>query len=220
MVKNELLVLPYAKQLLIWFVREVQILYGEIFVTYNVHSMIHLADDCVNFGESLDHLSAFPFENFLGQIKKMVQKSHQTVAQIVNQLNERKKLDIFLRERNELNCTRILKCQFLNRKIKEVEVIAKSWMKNGRKCFWPPFKNPLHFVKLSQLCRHWKIYPARILYTTDFYEEAQSRLEKAADASNIENDTAEKKGTKRKRKTAMTFCESDEDIVVGDEGLY
>ncbi|XP_065655576.1 uncharacterized protein LOC136081713 isoform X2 [Hydra vulgaris] len=128
----------------------------------------------------------------------------------------------------ELNCTRILKCQFLNGKIKEVEVIAKSWMKNDRKCFWPPFKNPLQFVKLSQPCRHWKIYPdrhwkiypARILCTTDFYEEAQSRLEKAADASNIENDTAEKKGTKRKRKTAMTFCESDEDIVVGDEGLY
>ncbi|XP_065676298.1 uncharacterized protein LOC136092306 [Hydra vulgaris] len=99
MVQNKVLV-AYAKQLLSWFVREVQILYGEIFVTYNVHSMIHLADDCVNFGESLNHLSSFPFESFLGQIKRMVHKSHQTVTQIVKQLDERKKLDIFLKERN------------------------------------------------------------------------------------------------------------------------
>jgi hypothetical protein len=32
----------------------------------------------------------------------------------------------------------------------------------------------------------------------DFYEEARSRLEKAADTSNIETDTEEKRGTKRK----------------------
>ena len=99
MVQNKVLV-AYAKQLLSWFVRELQFLYGEIFVTYNVHSMIHLADDCVNFGESLNHLSSFSFESFLGQMKRMVQKSHQTVTQIIKQLNERKKLDIFLKERN------------------------------------------------------------------------------------------------------------------------
>ena len=59
--------------------------------------MVHLADDCVNFGESL-YLSSFPFESFLGEMKRMVQKSHQTVPQIVKQLNERKKLDIFLKD--------------------------------------------------------------------------------------------------------------------------
>ncbi|XP_065668457.1 uncharacterized protein LOC136088526 [Hydra vulgaris] len=92
-------------------------------------------------------------------------------------------------------------------------------MKNDGKCFWPPFKSSTAIRKaittLQPPTFDWKIYPARILYTTDFYEEAQSRLEKAADTSNIETDTEEKKGTKRKRKTAMTFCESDEDIVVG-----
>ncbi|XP_065666726.1 uncharacterized protein LOC136087553 [Hydra vulgaris] len=54
----------------------------------------------------------------------------------------------------------------------------------------------------------------------DFYEKAQSRLEKTADTLKIETDTEEKKGTKQKRKTAMAFSESDEDIVVGDEELY
>ncbi|XP_065646287.1 uncharacterized protein LOC136076769 isoform X1 [Hydra vulgaris] len=114
--------------------------------------------------------------------------------------------------------------EFLNGKIKEVEVIAKSWMKNDGKCFWPPFKSSAVIRKavttLQAPTSDWKIYPARILYTTDFYEEARSCLEKAADTSNIETDTEEKKGTKRKRMTAMKFCESDEDNVVGDEELY
>ncbi|XP_065661135.1 uncharacterized protein LOC136084647 [Hydra vulgaris] len=85
-------------------------------------------------------------------------------------------------------------------------------------------KVPLRFVKLSQPCRHQPLigrYTLLGFYTLQIcvYEEAQSHLEKAAD-SNIETDTEEKKGTKQKRKTAMTFCESDEDIVVGDEELY
>ncbi|XP_065643526.1 uncharacterized protein LOC136075132 [Hydra vulgaris] len=86
-------------------------------------------------------------------------------------------------------------------------------------------KVPLRFLKLSQPCRHQPLigrYTLRGFYTLQIcvYEEAQSHLEKAADTSNIETDTKEKKGTKQKRKTAMTFCESDDDIVVGDEELY
>ncbi|XP_065681309.1 uncharacterized protein LOC124817058 isoform X3 [Hydra vulgaris] len=89
-------------------------------------------------------------------------------------------------------------------------------MNNG-KCFWLPFKNSSAIRKvvtsLQAPTSDWQIYPARILYTT----EARSRLEKAADTSNIETDTEEKRETKQKRKMTMTFCESDEDIVVSDE---
>ncbi|XP_065675557.1 uncharacterized protein LOC136091773 [Hydra vulgaris] len=92
------------------------------------------------------------------------------------------------------------------------------------KRFWNLFKISAAIRKavttLQAPTSDWKIYPARILYTTDFYEKAQSRLEKTADTLNIETDTEEKKGTKQKRKTAMTFSESDKDIVVGDEELY
>ncbi|XP_065656904.1 uncharacterized protein LOC136092133 [Hydra vulgaris] len=97
-------------------------------------------------------------------------------------------------------------------------------MKNDGKSFWHLFKSSAAIRKavttLQAPTSDWKIYPARILYTTDFYEKAQSRLEKTADTLKIETDTEEKKGTKQKRKTAMAFSESDEDIVVGDEELY
>ena len=46
-----------------------QLLYGETLVTYNVHFLIHLADDCRKFGKSLNSLSAFPFKSYLGQLK-------------------------------------------------------------------------------------------------------------------------------------------------------
>ena len=45
-------------------------LYGRGFITYNIHSLIHLVDDFVLHG-SLDFISCFPFESYLG-IKKIL----------------------------------------------------------------------------------------------------------------------------------------------------
>ena len=47
------------------FVKGARKIYGDGFVSYNVHSLIHLPDDYCNFGP-LDHISCFPFENYLG----------------------------------------------------------------------------------------------------------------------------------------------------------
>jgi len=44
-------------------------LYGKIQLVYNVHSLIHLADDAKQHG-ALDHISSFPFESYLGRLKK------------------------------------------------------------------------------------------------------------------------------------------------------
>ena len=60
--------------------------------------------------------------------------------------------------------------EFTNGNIKEVEVIAKGWMKNDGKCFWPPFKSSSAIRKavtsLQAPTSDWQIYPARVLYTT------------------------------------------------------
>ena len=51
-----------------------------VFLVYNVHGLLHLADDARRFGASV-----FPFENFLGQLKR---KAQNPIAQIVRRVVE------------------------------------------------------------------------------------------------------------------------------------
>lgn len=46
-------------------------LYGDGFLVYSVHSLVHLASDANLFG-SLDECSAFSFENYLHQMGRLV----------------------------------------------------------------------------------------------------------------------------------------------------
>ena len=77
----------YAKDRLVDFVTHFIKLYGKEFVTYNVHAVIHLPNDVKNYG-NLDKFSAFPFENFLGQIKKLVRKPSSVLPQVIRRLKE------------------------------------------------------------------------------------------------------------------------------------
>ena len=63
--------LGYAADLLKYFVEKASFLYGAEFIVYNVHCLIHLADEVRNFG-SLVSCSGFPFENYLQKLKRLV----------------------------------------------------------------------------------------------------------------------------------------------------
>lgn len=78
----------YAHQLLIYFVKTFKILYGEDNVVYNVHNLIHICHDVKTYG-SLDTFSAFPFENFMKDIKKLLRKAEKPLSQLNNRLHER-----------------------------------------------------------------------------------------------------------------------------------
>ena len=80
----------YAEDILKLFVKNVGPNYGMEFVGYNVHSLLHLAQDAQNFGP-LDSILCFPFETFLGKLKKMVRRPQNPVQQIDRCIHEKQR---------------------------------------------------------------------------------------------------------------------------------
>nr|XP_047143035.1 uncharacterized protein LOC124817240 [Hydra vulgaris] len=68
----------YAATLLCTFVENAMEIYGRGFISYNVHGLIHIAEDVKKFGP-LDNFSAFPFENFLGHLKRLMRKPQSSL---------------------------------------------------------------------------------------------------------------------------------------------
>jgi len=81
----------YAEQLLQEFVADMCKLYGQGSLVYNVHNLLHIADDARSMGV-LDAFSSFPFENLLGHIKRMLRSGHKPLAQICHRIAERSTL--------------------------------------------------------------------------------------------------------------------------------
>lgn len=77
----------YANELLHCFVENIDEYYHKELLTYNVHNLLHIANDVRKFGP-LDAFSAFPFENFMKQIKRMVHAQHLPLQQVAKRLGE------------------------------------------------------------------------------------------------------------------------------------
>ena len=80
--------LQYARDLLDDFVEMSQHIYGPAFTVYNIHSLTHLYEDVQNFGCSLNDISAFPFENFLYKLKRLVKNRHNPIAQVTKRMKQ------------------------------------------------------------------------------------------------------------------------------------
>ena len=83
--------LNFARELLLEFVRDSWQLLGAGFIVYNVHCMSHIPDDVEKFQKSVNDLNAFPYENHLQVIKKMVKGPCNPLAQVCARLAERSK---------------------------------------------------------------------------------------------------------------------------------
>lgn len=79
----------YANDLLHCFVRNVPTFYCKELLVYNFHNLLHLERDAFNFGK-LDNFSAFPFENFMTNIKRMVRSHNLPLEQVAKRLGEKK----------------------------------------------------------------------------------------------------------------------------------
>ena len=77
----------YSSDLLITFVQHFSQLYGAQYVSYNIHALIHLPSDVQRHG-CLDEISSFPFENYLGKIKRWLRKPNHPISQVIRRLSE------------------------------------------------------------------------------------------------------------------------------------
>lgn len=77
----------YAGSLLTRFVSSYGGIYGEHYISYNVHNLIHLPNEVKKFG-SLDEFSCFPFENHLQVIKNKISNSGKPLEEIINRIHE------------------------------------------------------------------------------------------------------------------------------------
>jgi len=66
--------LNYARELLNYFVRSFQKIYGVYNISHNIHSLLHFSDNYQNYGP-LDNCSAFCFENYMKELKLFLRKS-------------------------------------------------------------------------------------------------------------------------------------------------
>ena len=73
----------YAHTLLVTFVKQYCKLFGRNDVVYNVHALIHLANDVQLYGP-LDNFASFPYESFPYQIKRCVRKPSCVPQQVIS----------------------------------------------------------------------------------------------------------------------------------------
>jgi len=80
--------LEYACKLLHHFVANSERMYGENFLVYNIHGLLHLGDDARFFRAPLDEFSSFPFENYLQTLKRLIHSTSNPIVQVVKRLHE------------------------------------------------------------------------------------------------------------------------------------
>lgn len=79
----------YAGSLLLQFFSDFCNVYSRENCVFNVHTLSNLHLDCKIHGK-LDNFSAFPFENYMSRLKRMIRSQNHYLAQIVNRITEGK----------------------------------------------------------------------------------------------------------------------------------
>lgn len=79
--------LPLAREMLKHFVEQYKYFYGSHYITSNVHNLLHVVDEVEKFGP-LQNFNAYPFENQLYLIKRMLRQGNKPLSQIAKRLCE------------------------------------------------------------------------------------------------------------------------------------
>lgn len=91
--KQHFTYLRLAEEMLKYFVNTYGNIYGKGYVTSNVHNLSHLVDEVKKFG-ILQNFNAYPFENKLYSIKKMLRQGNKPLSQITKRIMERSYVEV------------------------------------------------------------------------------------------------------------------------------
>ncbi|XP_025408468.1 uncharacterized protein LOC112682162 [Sipha flava] len=80
----------YARDLLEYFVKSFEQIYGQMYMAPNIHGLLHLVDDYDRFG-SLDNCCTFSFKNYMKVLKSMIRKPDKPLEQVIIRYNEGEK---------------------------------------------------------------------------------------------------------------------------------
>lgn len=89
--------ITFAEQALKKFVILSEYFYGLQFMSYNMHGLLHLANDVRLLGK-LDSFFAFDFENYMPEFRKFIRKPHLQLQQFIRRLNELKICMLYLQD--------------------------------------------------------------------------------------------------------------------------
>lgn len=78
----------YAQQLLYYFVKTFDKIYGNFNISQNIHGLLHITTNFNHYGP-LDQYSCFPFENHMKEIKKCLRKSDKPLQQFIRRYHEK-----------------------------------------------------------------------------------------------------------------------------------
>ena len=126
--------LPYARALILEFIRDSSHLLGPSFVVYNVHSLSHIPDDVEQFQCSVNSISAFPFENHLQTVKKLVKSAHNPIGQVYSRLHEMRHQNVFKHQKviEAFISTRSADSMFFLNDTQEFCMIQRRRRRDGR----------------------------------------------------------------------------------------
>jgi len=161
----------YARELLDYFIKSFQQIYGTQFVSHNIHGLQHLCDDYVKHG-SLNNCCAFPYENYMKILKKMIRKYEKPLQQIVHRYNESCKYDLVNNYNNENNLSFSVKepnCFALTKQGEVIQIfnitktaITGKYFLNKEDLYIKPIKSSklsIFVVKImSQNLKPWDIF--------------------------------------------------------------
>lgn len=80
-------IIDVAEALLNSYVEQYRDIYGEDYISSNVHNLVHLADEVRRFGPSIG-FSSYPFENRLYYIKRLLRNGNLPLSQVAKRISE------------------------------------------------------------------------------------------------------------------------------------